>query len=59
MRTYAIHKQKPIYHRESVQKCIDSSKQKISKRQSQLIHSLLAGWQEKQTQQFKNANTQQ
>jgi hypothetical protein len=46
MRTYAIHKQKPIYSKEAVQKCIESSNrsgQKISKKESKLIHALLKG----------------
>jgi hypothetical protein len=46
MRTYNIHKQKPIYSKEAVQKCIESSNrsgQKISKKESKLIHALLKG----------------
>jgi len=41
-----IHKQKPIYSKEAVQKCIDSSNRlgkKISKKGAKLIHALLKG----------------
>jgi len=46
MRTYMFHKQKPIYSKEAVQKSIESSNRsgnKISKKESKLIHALLKG----------------
>lgn len=56
MRTHTIHTQKPTYSREAVQNSIDSSNRhgrKISRRESNLIHSLLRGWEGQQIDSFK------
>ena len=46
------HMKTHVYSREAVQKCINTSRRKISNRESKLIHSLLAGWQHTQNQTF-------
>jgi len=56
MRTHTLHAQRPIYSREAVQQCINTSRRKISKREAKLIHSLLAGWEHTQTQTFIGMN---
>jgi 3-methyladenine DNA glycosylase AlkC len=56
MRTHTLRTQRPLYSREAVQQCINTSRQRISKREASLIHSLLAGWEHTQTQTFAGMN---